>query len=70
MTTPSGDEFLYELHAEVELEVTLIERSHAEEAAELPVSEWLYDPADVEREEVGLRGLLDAIEVLEDPGNA
>ncbi|MEU7833420.1 hypothetical protein [Nonomuraea sp. NPDC049129] len=67
MSAPSGDDgFLYELQIEVEEEVTLIEASRAEEAAELPVTEWLFDPTDAEREEIGLRGLLGAVEALED----
>ncbi|MEU8141416.1 hypothetical protein [Nonomuraea sp. NPDC048901] len=67
MSAPSGDDgFLYELQIEVEEEVTLIEASRPEEAAELPVTEWLFDPTDAEREEIGLRGLLDAVEALED----
>ncbi|MFI6744497.1 hypothetical protein ACIBI9_67630 [Nonomuraea sp. NPDC050451] len=67
MSAPSGeDDFLYELEVEVEAEVTLVESSHPEEVAELPVTEWLFDPTDAEREEIGLRGLLDAVEVLED----
>ncbi|MEV0349047.1 hypothetical protein AB0H88_25005 [Nonomuraea sp. NPDC050680] len=67
MNTPSGEDgFLYELQIEVEAEVTLVETSRPEEAAELPVTEWLFDPTDAEREEIGLRGLLDAVEALED----
>ncbi|MET9247933.1 hypothetical protein [Nonomuraea sp. NPDC003709] len=67
MSVPSGeDDFLYELQIEVETEVTLVESSHPEEVAELPVTEWLFDPTDAEREEIGLRGLLDAVEALED----
>ncbi|MFI7150346.1 hypothetical protein ACIBO2_35975 [Nonomuraea sp. NPDC050022] len=67
MSAPSGDDgFLYELQVEVEEEVILAETSRPEEAAELPVTEWLFDPTDAEREEIGLRGLLDAVEALED----
>lgn len=67
MSAPSGEnDFLHKLEIEVEAEVTLAESSHPEEAAGLPVTDWLFDPADVEREEIALRGLLDAIEVLED----
>ncbi|MGW4965985.1 hypothetical protein ACWEPL_52940 [Nonomuraea sp. NPDC004186] len=67
MSAPnSEDDFLYELQIEVETEVTLIEASHPEEVAELSVTEWLFDPTDAEREEIGLRGLLDAVEALED----
>ncbi|GAA3223397.1 hypothetical protein [Nonomuraea helvata] len=64
---PSGDgDFLYELEVEVEAEVTLAEASRPEEVAGMPVTEWLFDPTDAEREEIGLRGLLDAVEALED----
>ncbi|MEV0388501.1 hypothetical protein [Nonomuraea sp. NPDC050643] len=67
MSAPNGEnEFLYELRTEVEVELVVAEASHPEEAMELPVTEWLFDPTDVEREEIGLRGLLDAVEVLED----
>jgi len=31
-----------------------------------PVTEWLFDPADAQREQVGLRSLLGAVEALED----
>ncbi|SDM16691.1 hypothetical protein [Nonomuraea jiangxiensis] len=67
MSAPDGEKrFLYELHVEVEAEVTLAAASHPEQAADLPVSEWLFDPMEAESEEIGLRGLLDAVEVLED----
>ncbi|TMR90838.1 hypothetical protein [Nonomuraea basaltis] len=67
MSAPNGDnDFLYELKVEVEVELTHAEASHPEEEIDLPVTEWLFDPTDVEREEIGLRGLLDAVEVLED----
>lgn len=67
MSTPSGEnEFLYELHVEVEAELTITEASHPEEEMRLPVTEWLFDPTDAERETIGLRGLRDAVEVLED----
>ncbi|GAA4906807.1 hypothetical protein HD597_002992 [Nonomuraea thailandensis] len=60
------DDFLHELEVEVEAELSLVEASRPEEVAGLPVSEWLFDPAEAEREEIGLRGLRDAVEVLED----
>ncbi|WP_336216361.1 hypothetical protein [Nonomuraea sp. LPB2021202275-12-8] len=67
MSSPNVEnEFLYELRTEVEVELTVAEASHPEEVAELPVTEWLFDPTDVEREEIGLRGLRDAVEALED----
>jgi hypothetical protein len=66
MSAPSGENgFLYEFKIEIEEEVTLVESSHPEQAIGLPVTDWLFDPTDVEREEIGLRGLLDAVEVLE-----
>jgi hypothetical protein len=60
------DETLHELETEVELELTAAEASHPEREMALPVTDWLFDPIDAEREEIGLRGLLDAVEVLED----
>jgi hypothetical protein len=66
MTAPSDDGFLHELELEVEAEVVQVELSRPEDAADLPVAEWLFDPADAEREEIGLRCLLAAVEVLED----
>ncbi|MFG1812589.1 hypothetical protein ACGFIF_02395 [Kribbella sp. NPDC049174] len=60
----SGD-FLHELEHEVEADLTMIESSHPAEAATLPPSEWTVDPADTERDEIGLRSLLGAVEALE-----
>jgi hypothetical protein len=66
MSAPNGEnDFLHELETEVEAELTVAEASRSEEVTDLPVTEWLFDPTDVEREEIGLRGLLDAVEVLE-----
>ncbi|MFI7464972.1 hypothetical protein [Nonomuraea sp. NPDC049646] len=66
MSTPNGEnEFLYELHVEIEEELTLVEAGHPEEEVGRPVTEWLYDPTDVDRERIALRGLRDAVEVLE-----
>ncbi|MEU8207483.1 hypothetical protein [Streptosporangium sp. NPDC049046] len=67
MITPNGEnEFLYELHVEIEEELIIAEASHPEEEVWQPVTEWLYDPTDVEREKIALRGLRDAVKVLED----
>ncbi|MGW5266127.1 hypothetical protein ACWEQG_34560 [Microbispora sp. NPDC004025] len=67
MTAPSDEYgFLHELEIEVEEEMIEAERGLPEEAAALPIAEWLFDPTDVERERIGLRGLLGAVEVLED----
>ncbi|MEV4808005.1 hypothetical protein AB0K18_49135 [Nonomuraea sp. NPDC049421] len=59
-------EFLYELHAEVDLELIEVAASHPEQEERLPIEEWLFDPADAERAAVGLRGVRDAVEALED----
>ena len=68
MSFPNGDNaFLHELELDVRAELTLIETSQPEdEAAGLPIDEWLSDPADDQRYEVDVRSLLDAVEVLED----
>jgi hypothetical protein len=60
----SGD-FLHELENEVDADLTMIQASHPQEAAALPAGEWTTDPADVEREEIGLRSLRGAVEALE-----
>jgi hypothetical protein len=61
-----NDGFLRDLEVEVEAELTIAEASRPGETASTPVAEWLYDPADAERYEVGLRGLLGAVESLEE----
>lgn len=67
MSTPNGEnEFLYELHVEIEQELSIAEASHPEEEMGQPVTEWLYDPTDVERQKIELRGLRDAVEALKD----
>ena len=68
MSIPTGDNaFLHELELNVRAELTLAETSEPEEeAAGLPIDEWLSDPVDDQRYEVNLRGLLGAVEALED----
>ncbi|GAA1511326.1 hypothetical protein [Kribbella lupini] len=58
-----GHEPLSELHHEVEADLGMIAASDAERV--VPVSEWLVDPMEVERDEVALRSLLGAVEALE-----
>lgn len=67
MSTPTGDNaFLHELEINVRAELTLTETSQSEEEAlGEPVNEWLVDPEDAQREEVGLRNLLGAVSALE-----
>ena len=71
MSTPAGDNpFLHELEVSVRTELTISETSPGwEEAAAVPIEEWLSDPADDQRYEASLRSLLGAVEALEDgPG--
>jgi hypothetical protein len=71
MRTQTGDNaFLHELELTVSTELTLAETGQPEEeAVSVPIDEWLSDPADAQRYEIGLRTLLGAVEALEDgPG--
>jgi hypothetical protein len=72
MSTPAGDHaFLHELERTVSMELTLAESGPSEEeAAAVPIDEWLSDPADDERYEVTLRSLLGAVQTLEDSPEA
>ena len=66
MNIPNGDhDFQFELKTEIEVELTMAEESHPEEVFALPIEEWLFDPVDVEREEVELRSLLGAVDELD-----
>jgi hypothetical protein len=58
-------QFLHGLEIEVEAEISMVRSSNAEEVLGVSPAEWLYDPTDVEREEVGLGNLLGAVEALE-----
>jgi hypothetical protein len=68
MSTPTGDNaFLHERELNVRAELTVAETSQPwEDAVRVPIDEWLSDPADDQRYEVGLRSLRGAIEALED----
>jgi hypothetical protein len=67
MSTPTGDSaFLHGLELNVSAELTLAETSQPEqETFSVPIDEWLFDPVDAQREEIGLRNLLGAVEGLE-----
>ena len=66
MSTPTGDNTsLHELEVDVREELTVAETSQ-EDGADLPIDQWLSDPADDQRYEVGLRALFGAVETLED----
>jgi hypothetical protein len=63
MTIPTGDNnFLTDLEAEVEVEVTIAESNEPDVSA--GPAGWLVDPEEAERDEVGLRSLLGAVEAL------
>jgi hypothetical protein len=68
MSTPTGhNAFLHELEIDVRAELTLAGTSTPEEeAVAVPIEEWLFDPADAQRDQVGLRDLLGAVEVIEE----
>lgn len=67
MNDPADESaFLHALEADVEAELATARASHAEEVIDTPVTEWQYDPTDAERYEVGLRGLLGAVQAMED----
>ena len=51
-----------DLEHAVQDELELVRGSHFAEEALEPVGTWQLDPADVERYEVGLHSLLDAVE--------
>jgi hypothetical protein len=58
-------EFFVELESEVTLELGLARSSDAPDVPGEPSAEWLFDPSDVEREEVGLLNIQGALEALE-----
>jgi hypothetical protein len=68
MSTPTDDNaFLHKLEHNVRAELTLAEaRQPEDQAAGAPIDEWLLDPADAQRDEVGLRSLLGAVVALEE----
>jgi len=68
MSTPIDENsFLYELELNVTTELTLAESGPSEEeAAGVPLDEWLFDPADAQRYDIGLHNLLGAVEALEE----
>ena len=72
MSTPPGDHaFLHDLERTVNTELTLAETGPSEEeAAAVPIEEWLSDPADDERYEFTLRSLLGAVQTLEGSSEA
>jgi hypothetical protein len=68
MSIPTGgNAFLNQLELTVRAELTQAETGPPEpEAAAVPIDEWLSDPTDDQRYEVGLRALIGAVEALEE----
>ena len=67
MSVPTSDNaFLDDLELTVSAELAQAENGQPEEAACVPIDQWLTDPADDQRYEVGLRSLFGAVEALED----
>ncbi|MBE8519511.1 hypothetical protein ILP97_18720 [Amycolatopsis sp. H6(2020)] len=56
---------LHGLEVEIEVELAIAE-SGREEVTDTPPTEWLSDPTEEERYEIGLHGLLDAVKAVED----
>ena len=66
MSTPIGDSaFLRAVELNVRAELDLAETGQPEEAADVPIGQWLVDPEGEQHYEVGLRSLLGAVEALE-----
>lgn len=62
----TGDE--YDLEHAVQDELRLAEAGRSEEEPGMPIAEWQFDPTDVQRYEVGLHTLLDAVEAEHEQG--
>ena len=67
MSTPTGENSsLRDLERTVRAELTLAESSVSEqEVLDTPIENWLFDPADAQRDAVALRSLLAAVETVE-----
>ncbi len=64
MNFPSNYEFLHAI--EVNVRAELAEAQASRPNGTEPMDQWVFDPADAEREEVELRSLLGAIVAVED----
>jgi hypothetical protein len=66
MSDPTGDgRFLGDLEIEVRTELELAESSGPEEVVGQASAELLYESIEIQREEIGLRSLLGAVEAIE-----
>ena len=59
------NDFLHELKVDVEAELVVVDSSRPEEALGVFPEKCLFDPTDIERQEVGLRSLLGAVAATE-----
>lgn len=66
MSNPDEYHSLHGLEIEIEAELAIVEVSSPPDVTDTPVTEWLVDPTEAERYEISLRGLLDAVEAMED----
>jgi len=57
---PTNDGLLPNLERELEVELSEATASGAADMPDADPAQWLFDPTDVEREEVGLRNILGA----------
>ena len=57
--------FVSELEIEVQAELDMEHASRAEEEIGQDPAQWLYDPIDAQRDEVGLRNILGAVDAME-----
>ena len=64
MNFPSHYEFLHAIEVNVRAELAEAQASRPDGTE--PMDQWVFDPADAEREEVELRSLLGAIVAVED----
>ncbi|MFS8102442.1 hypothetical protein LFM09_35485 [Lentzea alba] len=55
-----------DLEREVEDELRMAKASRPDEEMSAPIEDWRFDPTDVQRYEVGLHSLLDAVEAEHD----
>jgi len=60
-------QFLHELEVEVAEELRIAQSGDPVDAEASPET-WLFDPTDLERNEIGLRDLLGAVRVMEEGG--
>ena len=67
MSDATGDHaFLHGLELTVRAELAEAEAGQPEEADGVPIEEWLSDPAEARLYEIRLRGLLGAVEAVEE----